>query len=425
MSLTKATYSMIKGACGNVLDYGAYSDGTNATATTAAFTAALAANSRVYVPTGTYAINDTIVIPEFKTVFGEGPFATIINATLGSGKSAFQLGANVGSLNYYTNIQGLLILLKANNTTGVLLYGTCSANVDTINIQQDGATNCTGFAVDGINSSFFNLFKNCYALHCHIGFDHFSSGTGPGEYATQQIYLDCSVFGDYPTDTTSVGYFFRALAVGGGNGNETSIFGGNCENCHVGVSIAGQDDPNYGSGSPTGISLFGTRFENNEYDLDGNTFATNCTFIGLKNLTAAKIRNLPNPQDGYGNNTFLGNGYATPADSESKIESAVTIYAPKASGIPLTIQAYTGQTDPILILASATGSNLAYFAKNGQLTLVSSAAAGPVGSVTFGGGAPSTTVGAAGGAAALPATPLGYITAFVGATEVKIPYYNP
>jgi hypothetical protein len=37
MSLTKSTYSMIKGAVANVLDYGAYSDGTNATATNAAF----------------------------------------------------------------------------------------------------------------------------------------------------------------------------------------------------------------------------------------------------------------------------------------------------------------------------------------------------------------------------------------------------
>lgn len=35
-----------------------------------------------------------------------------------------------------------------------------------------------------------------------------------------------------------------------------------------------------------------------------------------------------------------------------------------------------------------------------------------------------TTVGAAGGASALPATPLGYLIAIVGTTTVKIPYYN-
>ena len=40
------------------------------------------------------------------------------------------------------------------------------------------------------------------------------------------------------------------------------------------------------------------------------------------------------------------------------------------------------------------------------------------------GGTTATTVGAAGGASALPATPLGYLIAYVGSTPVKIPYYN-
>jgi hypothetical protein len=45
------------------------------------------------------------------------------------------------------------------------------------------------------------------------------------------------------------------------------------------------------------------------------------------------------------------------------------------------------------------------------------------GEFTFGGDV-SATVGAAGGAAALPATPLGYLDAFVGTTPVKIPYFS-
>lgn len=40
------------------------------------------------------------------------------------------------------------------------------------------------------------------------------------------------------------------------------------------------------------------------------------------------------------------------------------------------------------------------------------------------GGDTAVTVGAAGGAAPLPATPLGFINCYVGATAVKIPYYN-
>lgn len=51
------------------------------------------------------------------------------------------------------------------------------------------------------------------------------------------------------------------------------------------------------------------------------------------------------------------------------------------------------------------------------------ASAGAASTTTIGNGT-ATTVGAAGGASALPATPLGYIIAHVGTTQVKIPYYN-
>lgn len=40
------------------------------------------------------------------------------------------------------------------------------------------------------------------------------------------------------------------------------------------------------------------------------------------------------------------------------------------------------------------------------------------------GGTVATTVGAAGAAAALPATPVGYIIINVAGTQMKIPYYN-
>ena len=66
MGLTKATYSMVLGAPINVLDYGAFNDGTNATATTAAIRAAIVVaqqnQAQVFFPVGRYAINDTIVL---------------------------------------------------------------------------------------------------------------------------------------------------------------------------------------------------------------------------------------------------------------------------------------------------------------------------------------------------------------------------
>ena len=81
MALTKATYSMIKGAVFNVLDYGATGNGStdDRAACQAAITAAVAAGGgAVYFPTGTYILNsvassDTtpngLLIPDTNGVF--------------------------------------------------------------------------------------------------------------------------------------------------------------------------------------------------------------------------------------------------------------------------------------------------------------------------------------------------------------------
>lgn len=83
MSLTKATYSMISGEIVNVLDFGAYNDGTNATATTAAIQSAIdyaaakgdtIKGSVVFFPAGKYAINSDLIITDnsFAGFMGEG-----------------------------------------------------------------------------------------------------------------------------------------------------------------------------------------------------------------------------------------------------------------------------------------------------------------------------------------------------------------
>jgi hypothetical protein len=66
MSLTKATYSMINGAVGNVLDYGADSTGVNDS--TAAFISALAANSVVEAPSGIYRLDTMVSMNTNKTL---------------------------------------------------------------------------------------------------------------------------------------------------------------------------------------------------------------------------------------------------------------------------------------------------------------------------------------------------------------------
>lgn len=61
--------------------------------------------------------------------------------------------------------------------------------------------------------------------------------------------------------------------------------------------------------------------------------------------------------------------------------------------------------------------------RSANLTLSAVAGTAGAGTIVLG-STTATTVGAAGGASALPATPLGYIIANVSGTTVKIPYYN-
>jgi hypothetical protein len=70
------------------------------------------------------------------------------------------------------------------------------------------------------------------------------------------------------------------------------------------------------------------------------------------------------------------------------------------------------------------GGTTANVQLNSPLLLNVGAAAAAVTAGTAIGGTTQTTVGAAGVAAALPANPLGYITAYVGSTKIAIPYYN-
>lgn len=70
MSLTKVTYSMIQGACSNVLDFGA--DPTGVADSSSAIQAALDLAGRIYIPAGTYLCATTLVVKNNSLVFGDG-----------------------------------------------------------------------------------------------------------------------------------------------------------------------------------------------------------------------------------------------------------------------------------------------------------------------------------------------------------------
>lgn len=80
-----------------------------------------------------------------------------------------------------------------------------------------------------------------------------------------------------------------------------------------------------------------------------------------------------------------------------------------ATDVALTVKGYASQSADLLVLATSAGTKLAGFTAAGKLSVAA--------------GLNATTVGSAGGAAALPATPSGYILVDVAGTAGKIPWF--
>jgi hypothetical protein len=320
----------------SVKDFGAVGDGV--VNDTAAFVAALAASDSVFVPIGSYVISSTITIAARKSLVGAGS-KTIILSSVAAGQPAFRLGAaGSASLNYYCVLESLTIEPSVSGSVGVLLYQTCGASVRDVFINTPNVnSNITGFKIDGgDNSSFFNILQNCYALHCQIGYDVFSSGSS---YATQQIFIDCSALCDLAYGaTTSIGMRFT-----GPSGVDTSVYGGNMESCGTGIKLIGS----------TGLNFNGVRFEDNTTDINIDVFTVNCTFIACKNILTAV--GIPGSGDGYGGNVFIGNNGA--AGLTNYLETT-KFYAASASTVPLSVEGFTSQTADLSKWSDSTGQSV-------------------------------------------------------------------
>lgn len=103
-------------------------------------------------------------------------------------------------------------------------------------------------------------------------------------------------------------------------------------------------------------------------------------------------------------------------------DNATIINRSASSGAGISLTTSAGVNSPINM--NPNGVNAASFnggAGGGNAIIGVSGNADAIGFRTL----TQTTIGAAGGASALPATPLGYMTVTVNAASVKIPYYNP
>ena len=193
MALTKVSYSMITGAPGNVLDYGA--DPSGVSSSVAAINAAIAANQQLVFPPGTYLLNDEIAIDKNIQLicaptneYGAGGTIFMVSHN-NAAKSGFSVGVVNKSIRF--EMIGEPEFDAPNNTYDAFAGLRCEA--------------ATVF-VDGVRST-ANI-NGLYVNSSYIGYINRIQGTG-------KTYL-CKVTGD-----TSL--IFGACNIGSSTGGLASF----------------------------------------------------------------------------------------------------------------------------------------------------------------------------------------------------------
>lgn len=426
MSLTKASFSMINGIPINVLDYGA--DPTGVADSTQelqdAVTAAVAAGNSVYMPAGTYLVTDTITCPAKTMIIGEHRSmsaiqnGTKINFQPTTLKSLFSTGPT-GSFKDGYAFENLWIVGNSSSASGnsFRAFDLIKVIKSTFrNMRIDGFR--TAFRVEAtINNRFeFIQMANNY-LH-NIFYT--------GDYATTDVWEQCYISNapiGVQTDGISLGIrfnncVFETLDTYGVN-IVKECYSWTFENTYV------EDVPSANVATNAmwrvgydGITLAGTP----QLEIHGGYIAgRNAGAVGslldvdftdgvtLGGFIATRYTNVVKTTTNTQTNQVVTTGWT--AASVSNMVTDTT----KASGYYPVGVYNSGSRN----LQTARFQGLL----TGPLTLDSGASATTGSNLQLGNGT-GTVVGAAGGASALPATPLGYLTAFIGATEIRIPYYN-
>jgi hypothetical protein len=477
MALTKVTYSMIDGPVFNVKDYGAVGNGS--TDDTAAINAAIDAayavggGTVVFMPV-TYGIVTTVKIRSNVTLdlcgatlqrIGTNKTYNIVQnytynpATATDTRIAIINGTIAGNVTNdvatqdHTAVAGNIFLY------GVSIFRIENIRLLTANSNGFGWRQASNGLVNNVTAGSFgaNLFAPTSGLNNHVSNCDFAyagaTGASPGLCVDIEpngvtepvgIYLnncrinDLTLVDFWSTAATSFlieaqfdnctfvsgsPYTVKILATNSVIAHNV-IFG---DTCRIGITSSSASAVQIGnvssvicnaqlandsgsSATTRGIQTsaavskltFGgsttagdTAFSN---DIDSSGFAiSNSTFSGVK-FGSVYLQG--------SNNTFI----ASPITSLTLKDSASTG------------NSFLSPVDAITLVSSATIAAQS-FGKIYNVALTGAAISNGANTVTLG-STTASTVGAAGGASALPATPLGYLIGYVGATQVKIPYYS-
>jgi hypothetical protein len=272
-------------------------------------------------------------------------------------------------------------------------WNTIMGNFYDSSTSANGATSNITLVTDGTNSPMNNRF-NVYA-----GWTGTGSSNKPA-YGLNQVNGSLNSIGSF--DATGV------LNAPGYTGTNLQL-GGNWQGS-TGTAMY------Y---NPTNIRTELHGLNSLKFDIDTDTTAggTPVFIVSSRNGTANLI------------NATLGSGttFDTSVNVKGGTSGSTALVAQSvASGtlsLPATSDTLVGRaTTDTLTNKTLTAPDL-LSPRSDTLRLTAAAPAVAPSQVGFG-ATVATTVGAAGGASALPATPLGYLIANVAGTAVKIPYYN-
>jgi hypothetical protein len=426
MALTKATFSMINGIPLNVLDYGADATGVadSTTAIQDAITAAVAVGNSVYIPAGTYLVTDTLDCPAKTMVRGEHrnqsaiQNGTKINFQPTSLKSLFSTGPT-GSFKDGYCFENLWIV--GNSTTST---GDSYRAFDLIKVIKSRFTN---LRVDGFRTAFrVEATINNRFEFIQMANNYLHNIFYTGDYATTDVWEQCYISNapiGVQTDGVNIGIrfdncVFESLDNYGVNLVKES-YGWVVQNSYVedvpsantatnAMFRVGYDGATL-SGSPQ-LVIDGGYIAGRNAGAVGSLLDVDFTDgVTLGGFIGARYTNVVKTSANTQTNQIVATGWT--AASVSNMVTDTT----KVSGF-YPIGVYNSGTRN---LQTARYANLL----TGPLTLDSGAAATTAGYLQLGREV-ETTVGAAGGASSLPATPLGYVIAYLGSIKIKIPYYN-
>lgn len=419
-------------------DFGATGDGStdDTTAMQAAITAAAAADKVLFIPTGTYKITDTLNIPNQTQIVGEHQTmgflgGTIIDFQPASAKSLFVPSGLPATLKDGYLIEGLYLKGNAANSTGNSIYA-----IDVDNITKSVFRNIriagfrTGIRCEAtINNRFeFVMISTCY-IQCVL-YD--------GGFATTDVWEQCYISNapiGVQTSGASLGIrwkncIFETLDTYGVN-LVKEVYSWSFTDCYT------EDVPsaNVATNAMFRVGYDGTTLPTTpQLTISGGYYGgRNAGGIGslldvdytdgvtLGGFIAARYTNVVKTTANTQTNQIVANSWTALAVSSMVTDATkVTGFYPIGAVNSGTRNAQT------MNMTTAAIDNLTAVTQvdAGRLLLNTTAIAVGAGVVSHG-NTVATTVGGAGGASALPATPLGYLVSYIGTQQIKIPYYLP